>query len=71
MVEFVEKSYELVENKEPLEVAVFKWFLQQRAEENPLSRPCEKVKIFAEKIEGLSSSKATNGWLWNFKARNP
>lgn len=30
----------------------------------------KKVKIFAEKIEGLSSFKVDNGWLWNLKARH-
>lgn len=30
----------------------------------------EKMKIFAEKIDGLLEFKASNGWLHNFKSRH-
>ena len=63
-----------------LEDAVFKWFLQQRSLGNPLSGPCvcEKAKMFAEKMSGLSKFKPCvtqplryrYGWLRNFKARH-
>ncbi|KAJ8885996.1 hypothetical protein PR048_012202 [Dryococelus australis] len=58
--------------KKELEEAVFKWFLQQRALENPLSGPiiCQKAELLAEKIYSLSSFKASNGWLRKFKARH-
>ena len=63
------KVMRIAENKN-LEDAVYKWFLEQRSLGNPLSGPCvcEKAKMFAEKMGGLSEFKASNGWLRNFKA---
>lgn len=61
----------MAESKD-LDDAVFKCFLQQRSVGNPLSGPivCEKAKMFAEKMEGLSEFKASSVWLRNFKVRH-
>lgn len=55
------------ENKE-LKDAVFTSFSQQQLIWNPLSDPivCEKVKMFAGNINGLSEFKASNNWIYNF-----
>lgn len=60
----------MAESKD-LDDAFFKWFQQQRSS-NPLSEPivCEKAKMFAEKMEGLSKFKASSGWLRNLKVRH-
>lgn len=60
----------MAESKD-LDDAVFKWFMQQRSVGNPLSGPivCEKAKMSAEKMVGLSEFKASSGWLRNFKVR--
>uniref|UniRef100_A0A1B6HRW3 HTH CENPB-type domain-containing protein n=1 Tax=Homalodisca liturata TaxID=320908 RepID=A0A1B6HRW3_9HEMI len=56
---------------EPIENAVFTWFLQQRSSGQPISGQilCEKARMFSEKM-GVTDFKASQGWLRNFKSRH-
>ncbi|UYV79405.1 hypothetical protein LAZ67_17002495 [Cordylochernes scorpioides] len=52
--------------------ALYKWFLQQRSQGEPISGPilCEKALVFNEELNGDPYFKASQGWLRNFKARH-
>lgn len=57
---------------EQVDMAVYKWFQQQRAEGNPVSGPLlrEKALWFHQKMQVKESFTASQGWLSRFKARH-
>lgn len=57
---------------ETVDMAVYLWFTQKRAEGIPISGPilAEKAIFFNEKLNGDASFKASQGWLEKFKNRH-
>lgn len=54
-----------------MDQAILSWFYRQRQNNMPISGPLVKAKVenFAEEL-GLTSFKASEGWLGKFKQRH-